>query len=183
VVNPLQRPFLSWPGPNRVLPLGVMRAHRVVLLLSLFLILGGAAVDGCGSSTPPALGLEGAGCYSNGSCNSQLVCEDKVCRRPAAGSTAGAGGGMAGAGGDGGAAGADGGAGRDAASDGAAPDAGADGAAGIDGAATEVGHDASATDSGDDGAADGGVDAADGGPALEAGADAELEVGGDGGDL
>jgi hypothetical protein len=128
-----------------------MRAHRVVFGLSLLFIVGSAAIDGCGSSTPPALGIEGAGCYSDGSCNSQLVCTAKVCRRPTAGGTAGAGGGTAGAGGDGAA-------GRDAATD-IATAADSDAAAGTDGAANEVGHDASATESGDgsvgDGAADG----------------------------
>jgi hypothetical protein len=179
MVNSQRRLILTWPAPSAVLPLGVMRAHRVVLGLSLSFILGGAAVNGCGGSTAPALGLEGAGCYSDGSCNSQLECVAKVCKRPPAGSTAGAGGGTAGAGGasggDGGAAGADGGAGSDAAADVAtAADSGADAAAGTDGAATEVGHDAAVTESGSDGATDGV-------PAFEAGSDA-LEVGGDGGD-
>ncbi|HEX4405675.1 MAG TPA: hypothetical protein VH560_12645 [Polyangia bacterium] len=135
-----------------------MRAHRVVLGLSLLFIVGSAAVDGCGSSTPPALGLEGAGCYSDGSCNSQLVCMAKVCRRPAAGSTAGAGGGTAGAGAD------DGGAGRDAATD---VETAADGAAATDAAATESGHDAVTVESGHDSAGD---DVTDG--SVEVGSDA-----------
>jgi hypothetical protein len=127
-----------------------MRAHRVVLGLSLLFIVGSAAFDGCGGSTPPALGLEGAGCYSDGSCNSQLVCVAKVCRRPTAGSTAGAGGGTAGTGGEGGG-------GRDAATE-VATAAGSDAAAGTDGAATEAGHDASATESGDGGVGDAATD-------------------------